>query len=552
MERNIDIEKQEDSVFPQRLRDKAAADAHLVEVLQDHHSDTPRLDHVQRRLDQRHVQMIAIAGTIGTGLFLGSGHALRQAGPAGALIGYALVGTVAYSSLCAVGEMTSLAPISGTFPHFAARWVDPAFGFAIGWNYFYTQLVSVPVEISAATIIVTFWDPNVSHQWIYTLAVCIAVCSANVFGVRWFAETEFLFAMIKICLICGLILVGLIIDLGGGPSQDRIGFRYWQQPGAFAPAGLVRSPSADKFLGFLSVIVQAAFSFQGMELVAIAASETRNPRRNIAKAIRRVFYRILVFYILGILVTGMIVPYNDPALLADTNNAAQSLYVIAIRRAGIRTLPSIVNAAVFTSALSAANSDIYSSSRILYGLALRGQAPRFLARCTKEGLPIVAVLTCSAFTFLSFMNVSNGSAQVFVWFVNLSTVGGFFGWWSINLTYTFFYRGLKAQRRDRQQLVYFSSLQPWLSFWGVFWTSLFILINGFEVFWHFNPSDFLTAYINVPLFFCLWLTWKLCKRTRMWRPHQMDFTTGIPSEEETEEPEQCPQTMREKIGRFLF
>ncbi|KZT25359.1 general APC amino acid permease [Neolentinus lepideus HHB14362 ss-1] len=554
MDPSHELEKQDSGSFDKSALEKGPEtdDIRVLEAREQYHFDAHDLDRVQRRLHQRHVQMIAIAGTLGTGLFLGSGHALQEAGPAGALIGYALVGTVAYSSLCAVGEMTSLAPISGTFPHFAARWVDPAFGFAVGWNYFYTNLMSVPVEISAAAILITFWDDKQSHQWIYTLVVCIVVCAINIFGVRWFGEAEFFFSIIKICLICGLIIVGLVIDLGGGPNHDRIGFRYWRKPGAFAPAGLVPNPTTDKFLGFVSVIVQAAFSFQGMELVAIAASETRSPRRNIAKAVRRVFYRILVFYIFGILITGMLVPYNDPDLLSTTNNAAESPYVIAIRRAGIKALPSIINAAVFTSAFSAGNSFLFCSSRILYGLALRGQAPRIFARCTKAGLPFISVIACSAVSLLSFMSVSSGAATVFNWFVSLSTVGGFFGWWGINITYGFFYRGMRAQGRDRKQLIYFSSLQPWLSYWGVFWTTLFILINGFEVFWHFNASGFLTAYINVPLFFGLWIFWKVFKRTHMWRPHQMDFTTGIPSEEETEEPEVPPTTFWGKVGSILF
>ncbi|TFK48431.1 general amino acid permease 1 [Heliocybe sulcata] len=555
MEPTHHLEKQSSGSFDKSAsveKGASSEDVHVVQAREQYHFDANDLDRVQRRLHERHVQMIAIAGTLGTGLFLGSGNSLQGAGPAGALIAYALVGTVAYSSLCAVGEMTSLAPVSGTFPHFAARWVDPAFGFAVGWNYFYTNLMSVPVEISAAAILVTFWDENLSHQWIYTLVVCIVVCAINVFGVRWFGEAEFVFSIIKICLILGLILVGLIIDLGGGPDHDRIGFRYWRDPGAFAPAGLVSNLNTDKFLGFLSVIVQAAFSFQGMELVAIAASETHNPRHNIAKAVRRVFYRILVFYVLGILITGMLVPYNDPDLLGGGSSSAQSPYVIAIRRAGIKTLPSIINAAVFTSAFSAGNSFLFCSSRILYGLALRGQAPRIFTKCTQAGLPIVAVVSCSAVSLLSFMSVSSGATTVFNWFVSLSTVGGFFGWWGINITYAFFHRGLKAQGRDRTELIYYSSLQPWLSYWGIFWTSIFILINGFEVFWDFNAAGFLTAYINVPLFFCLWIFWKVFKRTRVWKPLQMDFTTGIPSVEETEEPEVPPTTFWGKVGKFLF
>ncbi|KIO17672.1 hypothetical protein M407DRAFT_12255 [Tulasnella calospora MUT 4182] len=261
--------------------------------------DAHDLDKVQRRLKQRHVQMIAIAGTIGTGLFLGSGKALARAGPLGALLAYAFIGSVAYSSLCSVGEMTCFAPISGTFPHFAARWVDPAFGFAVGWNYFYTQAITVPVEVTAAQILLTFWDDDHNRGIAYTAIILVFMCLINLFGVRWFGESEFVFSIIKLILITGLILFGFIIDLGGGPDHDRRGFRYWKNPGALNTY-LVDEPKATgRFLGILGVLIQAAFSFQGMELVAIAASETESPRRNIAKAVRRVFYRILIFYILG-------------------------------------------------------------------------------------------------------------------------------------------------------------------------------------------------------------------------------------------------------------
>ncbi|KIJ21134.1 hypothetical protein PAXINDRAFT_165882 [Paxillus involutus ATCC 200175] len=482
----------------------------------EHRFDVASIDVVQRRLKQRHVQMY-IAGTLGTGLFLGSGEALSGAGPVGALIAYALVGTVAYSSLCSIGEMTSHAPISGTFPHF----------------------VGVPVEISGAQLLITYWDSNTKHAGIYTAVIAIAVCAINIFGVR----TEFIFSLIKLSMITGLILVGLIIDLGGGPNHQRLGFQYWKNPGVLAGAGLEPNhPSLDKFLGILNVLVQAAFSFQGMEIVAIAASETENPRRNIAKAVRRVFYRICIFYMLGIFITGLLVPYNDPSLLHTTGTAAQSPYVIAMTRAGIKVLPSIINAGVMTSAFSAANSFLFSGSRVLYGLALRGQAPRFLAYCTKTGLPIPAILLSAAFAFLSLMNISSGAATVFNWFVHLSTVGGFFGWASMNLTYLYFYRGMKYQGIDRKQLYYWSSLQ----------SIIFIFINGLSVFWDFNASDFLASYINIPLFFGLYFFWKFFKKTKIWKPEEMDFVTGIPTVEETEGPIEPPVTVLEKIAAALF
>lgn len=345
----------------------------------------------------------------------------------------------------------------------------------------------------------------------------------------------------------------MIIDLGGGPKHDRLGFQFWRNPGALnARSDLVSNVGLGRFLAIVSVLVQAAFSFQGMELVAVAASETESPRRNISKAVRRVFYRILIFYLLGTLITGMLVPYNDPLLLQETGNAAQSPYVIAITRAGIKSLPGIINGAILTSAFSAGNSFLYCSSRILYGLALRGQAPRIFTYCTNKGLPIVAIVTSSSFAFLSFMNVKDSSAQVFNWFVNLSTVGGFFGWFGINLTFLYFYRGKKAQGFDRTKTAYYSTLQPYLSIWGCVWCVIFILVNGYAVFFSFDASDFLVSYINIPLFIGLYVFWKVFKRTQIWKPHEMDFVTGIPSMEETETPEVPPVTFLEKVAAVLF
>ncbi|KAH7105903.1 general APC amino acid permease [Auriculariales sp. MPI-PUGE-AT-0066] len=554
-----DHEKQSSSISAERHADRdngkvekdGDAQATVVPVVNErYHFDPHDLDRVQRKLKQRHVQMIAIAGTIGTGLFLGSGSALRQAGPAGALIGYLIVGTVAYSSLCAVGELTSHGPISGSFPHYAARFVDPAFGFAVGWNYFYAQLITIPGEITAACLVLTFWDENIDHQAIYAAVLCLAMSLINIFGVRWFGESEFVFSIIKLALITGLIIAGLVISLGGGPNHDRIGFRYWKNPGAFNT--YLVGGGTGRFLGIIGTFVQAGFSFQGMELVAVAAAETENPRRNIAKAVRRVFYRIVIFYILGIVVTGMLVPYNDEDLLSDGDTAAASPYVIAMRRAGISALPSIVNAGVFTSALSAGNSFLYCASRILYGLALRGQAPRVFIKCTKNGLPIVAVVFCAMFSLLAFMNVSNAGGTVFSWFVSLSTIAGFFSWWAINITYLRFYHGMKAQGVDRTKLVYWNRLQPYLSYWGIAWTTLFILINGFDVFFDFNASGFLTAYINIPLFFIFFFGYKIVKRTKFWRASEMDLWTGIPTLEETEGEYIPPRTLKEKIWEKLF
>ncbi|KAK0214909.1 amino acid permease/ SLC12A domain-containing protein [Armillaria fumosa] len=360
------------------------------------------------------------------------------------------------------------------------------------------------------------------------------MCAINIFGVRYFGESEFFFALIKLSTIIGLLLAGLVIDLGGGPNHDRIGFRYWKNPGALGRAGLVSKINTDRFLA------------------VIAASETESPRRNIGKAVNRVVYRIVVFYILGILMIGMLVSYNDDALLNISGNAAQSPFVIAFNRAGVKVLPHIINAAVFTSAFSAGNSYLFCGSRILYGLALRGQGPRFLTYCAKNGLPLTAILITCCFSFLSFLSVSSGAEQVFFWLQNLTATGGFIGWFCINLTYVFFRQGMLAQGFDLKANMYNHSWQPYLAWWGIFWTVFFTLVNGYAVFFSFNISDFLVAYINLPIFAALYFGYKFMMRTSIWKPEDMDLVTGIPTIEETEKSGIPPRTLLEKIAALLF
>ncbi|KAF8840423.1 general APC amino acid permease [Paxillus ammoniavirescens] len=497
------------------------------------------------RLKQRHVQMqvsnyATIAGTLGTGLFLGSGEAIRGAGPIGALIAYALVSTVAFASLSAVGEMTCFAPIIGTFPRYASRWVDPALGFAVGWNYFYTNAITVPVEISGAQLLIGYWDSNPDRQWIYILVLCLSTFLINIFGVRRFGEVEFVFGFIKLTMITVLILIGLVIDLGGAPKHDRLGFRYWKDPGPFARAGLVSNRDLDQFLGFFAAVV------------------TESPRRNVAMAIRKTFYRILIFYLGGILIAGMIISSNDPDLLkpfsdSTLGNVTESPFVIAMRNASIKTMPSVVNAGLVTSAFSAANSHSFAASRVLEALAYKRQAPAIF-EATYNDTPIAAVLFTCSFGLLSFMSLNDGAGTVFRWFVSLTTVGGFLSWATINLTYLYFYQGLKYRKIDRRTFIYWGVFQPWLSIWGLAMCIFFTLINGFWVFWDFKTeeNDFFANYINVPIFLCLYAYWKVTKNTSFRRVEDRDFTKDIPSIEETETEYIRPHGFWERVSDVVF
>lgn len=297
--------------------------------------------YVSRGLKSRHIQFIALGGTIGTGLFLGIGRAFLNAGPLSVLLGYTFTGVAVFAMMYSLGEMATWLPLPGAIPQFCARYVDDAMGFAVGWNNWYSCSITLCAEISAASTVIQFWDGardiNVA-AWI-SLVIVLVLC-LNIFAVSIYGEAEFIFASIKIITIIGLLILALIIDVGGVPGQHRLGFQYWRNPGAMKP--YIAGGSTGRFLGLWSTLVNAAFSYGGVEMVAVAAGEAEDPRRNIPKAVRRVFWRILFFYVLGSLAIGVLVPSNDENLInareTGAAGAAQSPWVIAISRAGIDVL----------------------------------------------------------------------------------------------------------------------------------------------------------------------------------------------------------------------
>ena len=243
----------------------------------------------------------------------------------------------------------------------------------------------------------------------------------NVFAVKWYGESEFWLALGKVFLIVGLIFFTFITMLGGNPQRDRFGFRFWRDPGAFAE--LYRTGSLGRFCGFLQCLIQASFTIAGPDYVSMAAGEAANPRVVMPRAYNQVFFRLAAFFVLGSLAVGINVPYNDQELSDayenDAPGAAASPYVVAMNRLRIEVLPDIVNALVLSAAFSAGNSYVYCASRSLFGLALEGKAPRVFTRCTRNGVPVYCVLLVLLLSLLSFLQVSNGSAKVLQWFVNL-------------------------------------------------------------------------------------------------------------------------------------
>ena len=507
-----------------------------------------------RGLKSRHVQLIALGGCIGTGLFVGSGAILHNSGPASLLLAYLIMSFVIYTIMNCLGEMTTYLPLKGTSPPmFIHRFADESTAFAAGWNYWYAYAFLVPSEITAAAIVIEYWTDAVpTGVWIAIIWVIIV--ALNIFVVKIFGEVEFWFASIKIIAIVGLIIVGIVIFFGGAPTHDRLGFRYWKHD-AFKE--YIVSGAAGRFCGFWNALVRSGFSFiMSPELITISAGETEAPRRNIPKATKRFIYRLLFFYIFGSLVIGVIVNSNDSRLMSGSGDASASPFVIGIQNAGIPVLRHIINGAILTSAWSSGNSFLFAGSRTLFSLAVEGEAPKIFKYCNRWGVPIYAVGATSAIALLAFLNVSSSSSSVFTWFTNLSTVSGFLAWLCVITAYLQFRKALKYNGIDETR-PFKTPLQPYASYITFFIVALLCVTNGFTVFvgGSFTAGDFVAAYVTLPIFAVLYFGHKIyTKNWKFVRPvHEIDVFTGLDEAEKTEAmyPERQPRNWIEKVWFWI-
>ncbi|KAF3913310.1 hypothetical protein ABW20_dc0102105 [Dactylellina cionopaga] len=338
--------------------------------------------------------------------------------------------------------------------------------------------------------------------------------------------------------------------LGGNPLHDRFGFRYWKEPGAFAE--FYYKGSLGHFMGFLACFIQASFTIAGPDYVSMAAGETKNPRKTLPKAFNGVFFRLTAFFVLGSLAVGVLVPYNSQELIdiyilgKALPGAAGSPYVLAMQRLQIGVLPHIVNALVFTSALSAGNSYVFCASRCLFGLALEGKAPTVLKRTNKHGIPIYCVLTVLAFALLAFLQISAGSAMVLNWFIGLVTSSQLLNYAVCSFTYIKFYRACKAQGIDRTKLPFCGILQPYTAYFSLFFTFIMTFVGGFFVFLpgFWSIPTFLFSYTMPFLFPVIFIVWKLARKTKWVRSKDVDLVDGL------DEVEAHESSFKEKPGRI--
>ncbi len=335
-------------------------------------------------LKPRHITMLSIAGVIGAGLFVGSGHAIAAAGPA-VLLAYAAAGTLVVLVMRMLAEMAVASPDTGSFSTYADRAIGHWAGFTIGWLYWWFWVLVIPLEANAAAAILHAWWPNVSF-WVYSLVITLLLTATNLFSVKNYGEFEFWFALIKVLSIVAFVGLGLAAIFGLLPTSQVSGVSQLFANGGFMPNGVG---------AVLAAILTTMFSFMGTEIVTIAAAESKDPAKQITKATNSVIWRICLFYLVSIFIVVALVPWNDPTL------AAVGSYQTVLERMGIPNAKMIVDVIVLIAVTSCLNSALYTASRMLYSLGKRGDAPGVAKRTTQAGTPYWAVMLSTAAAFLT-------------------------------------------------------------------------------------------------------------------------------------------------------
>ncbi|WP_374286493.1 amino acid permease [Lactococcus sp.] len=470
---------------------------------------------VKRNLKQRHITMIALGGTIGTGLFLTSGATISQAGPFGSVLAYIFIGIMVYFVMTSLGEMATYLPTSGSFSDYGSRYVDPAFGFALGWNYWLNGAITIAVDLTTAGMITQFWFPHI-HAWIFSGIATILIFVINVLAVKAFGETEYWLATIKVITIVIFLIVGVAT--------------IWASlTGHNGNIDVVKNLTAGNHgfiggvTGFVGVLLIAGFSFQGTELLGVTAGESENPEKSIPKAMNSIFWRILLFYIFTIIVIAAIINYKDPRLLNPNSTAVMSPFTIVFKNIGFALAASVMNAVILTSVVSSANSVMYASTRILYSLGQDHGAPKVFGRTAKNGIPVVALLATSIICFITFLTGIFGT-QIYLFLVDLSSLTGFIAWLGISISHVRFRRAYVAQGKDLNDLPYKAKLFPFGPLLAILMTAA-IMIN-LDPQQLFSPQwgQALATYAALPMFILLYFGYKWTHNTKIIPLEEVDLS----------------------------
>lgn len=382
---------------------------------------TPQLN---RTMKSRHLMMLSLGGVIGTGLFLNVGYTINQAGPGGAIIGYLIGGFILYMVMTCLGELAVHMPVTGSFQTYATKFIHPTAGFSLGWMYFVGSAATAGVEFTAAGILMKHWFPDMP-TWIWCAIFIVLLFSLNALSTRGFAEAEFWFAGIKVLAVVFFIIVGAAAIFGIVPMADRVAPHLTNlEPTLLFPAGIIII-----FVTMMNVI----FSYQGSELVGIAAGETENPQKTIPKAIRTILVRIIVFYIASIVILSAIFPSSELGLL-------ESPFVTLLELVGIPYAADIMNFIILTAILSVGNSCLYASTRLLWAMSLEDMAPKIFSKTSKRNIPLNALLFTMVFSLLSLLTSVMKADAVFVLLMSIAGISVTISWMGIALSQFMFRR----------------------------------------------------------------------------------------------------------------
>jgi amino acid transporter len=481
---------------------------------------------LDKSMKTRHLHMIAIGGSIGAGFFVGSGGAFAKGGPASVLIDFSIIGIMIFNVVYALGELAVMYPVSGGFYIYSTRFIDPSWGFAMGWNYVFQWAIVLPLELLVAGLTVQYWegakDTNVA---VFITVFWVFICLVNVWGTLGYAEEEFWSSCIKLGATVVFMIIALVLVLGGGPSNGMYseywGARTWYNPGAFA----------NGFKGFCAVFVTAAFSFSGTELVGLAAAETKNPLKSLPGAIRQIFWRITLFYILGLFFVGLLVEHTDDRLLGSSSNTNTSPFVIAGKNAGLKGFDTFMNIVILISVISIGVSGVYGGSRTLTALADQGYAPKMFTYVDRAGRPVWSVIFILMWGPLAFMNLASTGVTVFNWFLSLSGLAALFTWGSICLAHIRFRKAWAYHGHTLDEIPFKAAGGVYGSWLGL---AIIIIVLIAQFYTAVSPigvrlgtvTDFFAAYLAVFVVAAFWIAGYFWKRQGWLRTAQMDVDTG--------------------------
>ncbi|KAL4745903.1 hypothetical protein BDW72DRAFT_198215 [Aspergillus terricola var. indicus] len=476
-----------------------------------------------RSLTRRKVMMMTFGAGIGTGLWVGTGQALHYAGPAGLAVTYTLTAIIVYAQYCSIGEMTTYLPVHGGFIRQCAEFVDPAFGFAIGINFWFAWVMIIPAEITAAVSVLQFWPATDAVPLAAYITIFLTVMTlANVFHVKVYGYIEYYMSFIK-CAAVVLMICFLFIMASGGiaATHGPLVFSYWKHPGAFN----------NGVKGIAKSFVQAAFSFGGGEHIAVIAGEVASPRTTIRKTLRPVFWRMFTFFVVNIWLVGMCVPYDDSDLINGSGTLG-SPFVIAVKRADVWGLAHAINGFIFLSVISCGVTSVYVASRSLTALADLGLVHGALGKKDAAGRPWVAIAFSLAIGGgLCYLNVDSTGSIVYGWFSSLVAIATLFQWASIYIAHLRFRTGLCTQGRDLADLPFKGLLTPYAQYFSLL---IVLFIFGCEFYLACFPfgekgsaKSFFSTYLAAPLFFFDYGAYKWWFKTKIVQPSEMDFSAAV-------------------------